>query len=744
MGNGLKSTISVLATVLTAALPVFGIALAQSHAKSEAELRFAPAIPAAAILLPVPRPERLQSLVGAVVFTIPEPVRNPVRANAPELRPNILSSRDFDFYRRAFAEARLGRHAAARRLANQAGDVLPAKVIDWLWLRSRGSGAGFDRIAAFLEQNPIWPGRVTLRRRAEDALDGRTPDQRVLDWFATQLPTTGWGMMRLAEARLATGDAAGAKEMLRHAWVFGDFTRARERRFYARHRGMLEASDHVARLDRVLWDRRRGAAHRMLGRVDDDSRRLGKARLSLIGFTAGVDWAVGNVPAFLVNDPGLIYDRARWRRVKGKHAGAREMLAQRPNPLPYPKRWWIERRIQIRKLLANDESRAAYAMAADHGLIRGRRFAEAEFLAGWIALRHLNDAETGFKHFQTLHANVKFPVSRARAAYWAGRAADRLAQPALAATWFERAAAYSTTYYGQLAGLKLAGPAKPLPAPPLKPTPAAIAAYEKTESAQIVRRLAELGQTKLLKSFFIHMADVAKSGTQRRLVLDMIAELAPPSLMITVAKRVSRDGTILVHHSYPESAVLSRASGPVEAALVHAVARQESVFNPRAVSHAGARGLMQLMPATARLTARQMGLHYSRDRLIDDPDYNARLGVHYLARLIERYDGSYLMALAAYNAGEARVDRWVRIWGDPRATGIDPIDWAESIPFTETRNYVQRVLENLQAYRRLLKPAHQDGQRLAGDLTGRRVNGSAAAGCTASSPMTPTKIGLTC
>jgi len=744
MGNGLKSTISVLATVLAAALSVFGFALGESHATPEARTRIAPATPAAAILLPVPRPEVLQSLAGAAVFTIPEPAPNPVRSGAPQLRPNILSSRDFDLYRRAFAEAKLGRHGAARQLAQQAGDALPAKVIDWLWLRSRGSGAGFETIAAFIEQNPIWPGRVILHRRAEAALDSRIADQRVLDWFAKQLPTTGWGMMRLGEARLATGDAAGAKELLRHAWVFGDFTRPRERQFYRRHRGMLEASDHVARLDRLLWDRRRSAAHRMLGRVDEDNRRLGKARLSLIGFAAGVDYAVGQVPAFLVNDPGLIYDRARWRRVKGKHHGARELLVQRPSPLPYPKRWWIERRIQIRKLLADDQNRAAYAMAADHGIARGRRFAEAEFLAGWIALRHLNDAESGFQHFKTLYDKVKFPVSKARAAYWAGRSADRLARPALAATWFDRAATHTTTYYGQLAGLKLAGPAKPLPAPPLKASPAAIAAYGQTESMQIVWRLAELGQDKLLKHFFIHMADVAKTGTARRLVLDMMAELAPPSLMITVAKRVSRHGTMLVQHSYPESAILSRASGPVEAALVHAVARQESVLDPKAISHAGARGLMQLMPATARLTARQMGLHYSVHRLTSDPSYNARLGVHYLARLIERYDGSYLLALAAYNAGEARANRWIRVWGDPRTAGTDPIDWAESIPFSETRNYVQRVLENLQAYRRLLKPAQHDGQRLAGDLTGRRVNGSAAAGCTAPAPTTPSNIGLTC
>ena len=201
---------------------------------------------------------------------------------------------------------------------------------------------------------------------------------------------------------------------------------------------------------------------------------------------------------------------------------------------------------------------------------------------------------------------------------------------------------------------------------------------------------------------------------------------------------------MLVQHSYPELAVLSRASGPVEAALVHAVARQESLLDPKAVSHAGARGLMQLMPATARLTARQMGLRYSRHRLLSDPGYNARLGVHYLARLIERFDGSYLLALAAYNAGEARVGRWIRVWGDPRTTGTDPIDWAESIPISETRNYVQRVLENLQAYRRLLTPALHNGQRLAGDLTGRRVNGSAASGCTAAASPAPPKMGVTC
>ncbi len=744
MGNGLNRTVSVLAMIAAAIMVVFGVSLGESSATPEAQHRLTPIIATVGILLPVPRPEVQRRFGRASMFSIPEPMPNPGRAKPTELRPNLLSSRDFDLYRRAFAEAEQGRFAAARHTAQQAGDKLPAKVIDWLWLRSRNNAAGFDTIAAFLDQNPIWPGRATLRRRAEEALDSRIADQRVLDWFATDLPTTGWGMMRLAEARLATGDAGGAKELLRHAWVFGDFTRPRERRFFLRHRGALEPSDHVARLDRLLWDRRRGGAHRMLGRVDEDSRRLGMARLNLIGFAAGVDRAISNVPAFLINDPGLIYDRARWRRIKGKHVGAREMLARRPSPLPYPKRWWTERRIQVRKLLANDEPGAAYAMAADHGLRRGRWFAEAEFLAGWIALRHRNDAETGFGHFKTLYANVNYPVSKARAAYWAGRAADRLDRPDVAATWFDRAAAHTTTYYGQLAGQKLAGPGKPLPAPPLKASPAAIAAYNQLESVQIVRYLAELGEIKLLKPFFVHLADVAKTATERRLVLDIMADLAPPWLTITVAKRVSRYGTLLVRHSYPELPVLTRASGAVEVALVHAVARQESVLDAKAISRAGARGLMQLMPATARLTARKLGLHYSKRRLLSDPDYNARLGVHYLAQLIERYDGSYLLALAAYNAGESRVRRWVRVFGDPRKPGIDAIDWAESIPISETRNYVQRVLENLQAYRRLLTPAQHNGQRLASDLTGRRVNGSAASGCSTAASPVQSKMGVTC
>ncbi len=684
----------------------------------------------AGLVQPVPkrRPDRANAPTASVSVPLPRP--KPARYRTRRAPARLLSAADRAIYRAAFPATGKRGYRAARALAAKARDRLPAKVIDWAWLRERGSGAGFERIAKFIADNPDWPDIAMLRRRAEQALTDQLADRRVIDWFGVRSPVTGTGMQRLGEAWQRVGSSDKAVRLLRRAWVEGNFSRRDERTFYRRHRRVLRQAEHAARLDRLLWDGRRGAANRILRRVDPATRRLAVARIKVMSFAAGVDAAIARVPRALKSDPGLAYERTRWRRMKNRHESAWEILLARRSDHGRADKWWFERRFQLRKLLVNGHISDAYQVAAGHGLTSGADFADAEFLSGWIALRFLHDYDIAFGHFRRLYDNVRYPVSRARGAYWSARAAAARGKIDVATRYYRLAAAHPTTYYGQLATLRMRGGNQLV----LPPTPSSNGVertrFAANELVRVIRLLAELGENRRVRPFALRLVDLAEAPAEYHLVAALVAELGLPNIAVAVAKWAARDGVLLIEHGYPEVAALRVAGRRAEPALLHAVARQESELDPRAISRAGARGLMQLMPRTAREIARRMKIGYRRDRLLSDPYYNARLADDYLHRLIGSYDGSYVLALAAYNAGNQRVKRWIRDWGDPRTGEVDPVDWVELIPFEETRNYVQRVLEAVQVYREKFDGSGPSRPLLADDLTGRR-QGGASAGCTA-------------
>lgn len=607
------------------------------------------------------------------------------------------------FLGRALAAAADRNWALAARFAAKGGDALVDKVIAWRRLTQSDPPAPFDEIAAFIDANPDWPGQRALRRRAEQALDDRVGAERVRAWFARHPPLTGPGRWRLAEAMLATGDEMEAVALLRRAWVDGDFTLSQERQFLKRHRKRLRAEDHVARLDRLLWERKRRAAQRMLRRVDPGHRALGIARLRLMVRAPGVDAAIAKVPPALRNDPGLWYERLRWRRRKGRDEAARAILDNPPAVLGRPEAWWREIRIQIRNALADGLISVGYHLASRHNQTLPLPRSEAEWLAGWIALRFLNDPALAAPHFQRLFEGVRYAVSLARAAYWAGRAAAAAGRADDARAWFARAARYPTTFYGALALARL-DPDSSLSLPEAPAITDADRAFIRDhELAAVLRRLAALGREDLADPFILRLAALAATAGERRLVARLAREAGRFDLAVRIARRAASLGVVMPDEGYPMVALPpspGRAASAVEPALLLAMLRQESGFHPRAVSSAGARGLMQIMPATARRVARGLRLPYSRVRLIEDPEYNLTIGRSYIETLLERYNGSYVLALAAYNAGPNRVRRWIERFGDPREPEVDVIDWIEMIPLSETRNYVQRVLEAVPVYRR--------------------------------------------
>lgn len=621
----------------------------------------------------------------------------PARGAMPTDPAAALSAGDLHLYKRAFKLIQVNDWTDARLLADRAADPLPGKAIQWLDLTRHGSRASFAEIAAFIRANPDWPRQDLLQRRAEEAMSQDMPAADILAWFADRSPRSATGMERLGEALRARGDAAAGVALIRRAWIEGNFTYRDERRFYARHRRDLRQSDHVARLDRLLWQGDTGAALRMTLRVDPGWRALAEARMALRAFGGGVDRAIDRVPAELKAHPGLEYERLRWRRRKGRDAEAVALLAPSPAELIRPDAWWEERAILARRALEQGEISRAYRLARNHRLTAGADWAEAEWLAGWIALRFLDDRAVALRHFAGLYAGVRFPVSLARAAYWAGRAAEAAADQAQAQDWYARAAEHVTTYYGQLAAQKLPAAARPSLTPPPAADAGARAAFDASEIVRLIRQLAALGEGDRLGVFFSAAVDSATDASTPTLLVALAHEVGRPEFAVAAGKRATRQGIAYLPGAYPRPDL-----GPadrLEPELRLALIRQESAFDADAVSPAGARGLMQLMPATARDVARREGVRYVRDLLTESPAYNLQLGSAYLADLVTAQQGSYILALAAYNAGPTRARGWVRAFGDPRDPAVDVIDWIESIPLSETRDYVQRVMENLQIYR---------------------------------------------
>ncbi len=608
-----------------------------------------------------------------------------------------LTAADRQLYASALTLFENGQHDRALALARQGNHALAAKIVTWRDLGRRDSGHSFAEISSFLEANPGWPGLYALYRNAEEVLPDTLSAAQVVAWFGERLPITGHGALRHAGALWDSGQRDRARTAARQYWVTVDFDSQDEDAFRKRFKTVLTKEDEIARLDRLLWDHRTTAARRQIQRVPPGPAALARARLALIGNRPGVDALIGRVPSHLRNDPGLTYERAVWRQRRGRLEGVVELLDILPADTPENSAWWRLRNWVVWRALDRNDFNLAYRVSAKHGNDEGVAFAEGEWLGGWLALRYLKKPEVAYDHFVRLHDGVSSDISKSRGAFWAGEAASELRRMEGARQWYEKAAAYPATFYGQLASQRLGVEREPvLEALPAMPAPRR-ALFETSELVAAIRLLGELEQPRLQNHFFARLRQEAADEFDHRLIIELANNVERQDLAIRTAKTARRNGHDLHLLLYPRRAL---PVGPApEAALVLAVMRQESEFYPKARSPVGALGLMQLMPATARHTARGLGIPFNRDRLTSDPDYNLRLGQAYLKELLERFDGSYILALAAYNAGPARAERWIKEYGDPRDPKVDAINWIERIPFSETRNYVQRILESLVVYR---------------------------------------------
>lgn len=642
----------------------------------------------------------------------PLPPANEERREEPR-RQFALSEGDRRAYAEAFEAAREREWDEMDRALAGVADKRLLPVLQWLKIRREGV-EDRDEIRAFLDRHPEFPSLDAVRVELEKLVALEAGASEALAYFRRHVPLTSEGIVRYALLLDQEHDRLPAIRVARQAWRDYNLDETLEGHILGAFGGALEREDHRQRLDRLLWNGNRTAAQRMKPHVDADFWRLADARLKMRFGQNGADKAFDQVPRTLKQDPGLLYERARYLRRADRNAEAQAMLAQTGPMSGIDRRWWIERRIQIRNLIQDGDFATAYRIARDHGIDGGINFARLEFEAGWLALSFLDRPDTALGHFRTLYEGVGSPISRARGAYWTAMAHHALGNERETREYLELAALHPNTYYGQLASLRLGRRDLVLPTPE-HVSEAEIRAFAERPLVIQAGLLTEIGQTSLARTLLSHAVETAESPIDYTAAARFADRTGLTDLQVLLGKVGLAAGADVMQTAYPVHEQL-RANGFVEPALAHAIARQESTFNVEAISPVGARGLMQLMPATAREKAGDIELAYTPARLTRDAAYNVALGSSYLRELIDRFDGYLPMAIAAYNAGPSRVNQWIEENGDPRTGAVDPIDWVELIPYYETRNYVQRVLEGLQVYRVRLADGRSARNRLDEDL----------------------------
>jgi soluble lytic murein transglycosylase len=631
----------------------------------------------------------------------------------------VLSAADHDLYSRAMDLGDRGDWIGARGLAAQGHDAIARRLIEWRYLLDQNSGASFGEIDAFLKANRNWPLRGTLYIRAEQAMDPTMAPASVVAWFGDRTPSSGIGMVRLGEALIATGKSAQGREFIQRGWINYSFQPPQEIAITQAHGDILTPDVDRKRIEHLLWRDDVGSAQRQLSRVESAVQDIAKARMAVRrNLTVGRK-AITDLSVYGQRDAGVQFDLARADRKAGAHDEAQTLLLRVDKTVAseYPKAWWNELNIEAREAIKSANYRTAYSLVANTGLSSGSEFAEAEFLAGWLALRKLNNPDTALNHFRKLDTGVSRPISRARAHYWEGRAAEAAGDTALAWQQYKLASQDSDTFYGQLGLAKIdATPTLHLKDTVLDTT-AAKADFEAEDLTRAIRVLADLGEVGLVRTFAAYDADLSPEPKHTTLLAQMLVEIGYRDVGVRVAKTASYNGLPMLKYGHPVIAIPSYP-GPFTApenAMVLALIRQETEFDSTAVSGPGAAGLMQMMPSSARKAAQQAGLPYRPEALTTDTTYNMQLGMTEFSSHASQWGGSYILAAAAYNAGDGNAQKWADNYGDPRSPSVDPIDWIETIPFSETRNYVQRVLENLEVYRNRLAGGDQP-LRIMADL----------------------------
>ena len=614
---------------------------------------------------------------------------------------STTSRADTDALENVIELVRKHKPADATQAEAEISDPVARKLAEWIILRSDDNGASVERYRAFISANPSWPSQTFLRRRLEAALwDDHRDDATAWAWFASESPVSAKGKFSLARAMIGHGDRANAERLVRDAWRNDTMSEDTESAALDLFGALLTPGDHKARMDLLLYGSEHEAALRAAKRLGAGHVALAKARIAAYKKASNTRALLDAVPRELHGDAGYIFSRIQLLRREEKFTEAVQLMMSAPKDpgrLYNLDEWWIERRLLSRKMIDVGEHRTAYLIARDAALpARDIYKTEQEFTAGWIALRFLTDPATSAQHFARIGVGSVNPTTLARAGYWQGRAAEAAGHAQEARAAYTRAAEQSTSYYGQLARAKLG-----LPQIELNGAQSGRGrGIERLEIVRAVQLLFDLDEREIAIPIF---ADMGENGDPDALagLGEVASRNGDARGMLLMGKAALNRGLPFDFYAYPVNGIPPfKSIGPqVEQSVIFSIARQESAFNPSVVSPAQAYGLMQVTPDAGRYVCKKYGASFDLGRLKTDPVYNAALGSAELGGLLEDYRGSYIMTFAAYNAGRGSVKKWVERYGDPRDPKVDAVDWVELIPFSETRNYVQRIMENLQVYR---------------------------------------------
>jgi soluble lytic murein transglycosylase len=673
-----------------------------------------------AIIKPKPKPTKkieetktkvVEKKIKKINFLIPKnkPLVVKKTSTAVKATSKHYSKRDFDLAKRSIKAMEKRQWSSALEISKKARDKSIYNFIQWRHLLTTGNQASFYDYMLFIKRNENYPRINRIKYMAEHKLStDKISPKKIVDWFGVNEPLSGFGKIILGESLIKTGNPEKGISLIKNGWITADLNRSNMKFFRKKYKKYLNASDYIKRADYLAWENKYWDLKRMLRYLPKDYELLYTARQILMSKSYGVDQAIKNVPDKLKNDAGLNYDRLKWRRKRGRVDSSLEILFKVKNNKDYlvrPDKWWTERAIMTRALIYKKKYELAYKISSNHSLDEGPEFAEAEWMSGWIALSFLNDPILAIDHFNNFYQNVGYPISLSRGAYWLARSHEKNGDKEQSIQWYEEATKYLTTYYGQLAFLKIK-PNEKFDLPEQQKIADEYRKYfYKKDLVKIVHLLKELDKTKYTKNILKYLANDNIDSGSEILAAELSTNISRYDYAIQIAKQASYEKRFHNNYNYPIISTPKYINGRKipETAFILSIIRQESEFDMKANSHAGAQGLMQLMPYTAKLVSKQAKLPYSKSRLTRDPEYNINLGSHYIAGLILQYDGAYPFATAAYNAGPKRVKYWKKLNKDPQKKQVDYVDWIELIKFKETRNYVQRVLENYNVYRYILE-----------------------------------------
>ncbi len=650
-----------------------------------------------------------KNIVNGTILPKAKPLVVKKNKKVVKKKSKYFNEKDFNYAKQAIKLMEKRDWISAEKVAKKAKNKSIYNFIQWRHLLTTGNKATFFDYKNFISRNKDYPRMGRVKYLSEHKLSTKIMSpNKIINYFEIENPLSGYGEMILGESYIAVGQIERGIQLIKNGWITADLSKTELRSFRKKFKKYLDNNDYIKRADHLAWENKYWDLKRMLVYLPKDQKLLYTARQLLMSKSYGVDNAISNVPSHLKNDAGLNYDRLKWRRKRGRVDSSLEILLNIKNTEEYmvrPAKWWTERSIIARSLIYKKKYEVAYKLSSQHGLKDGPEFAEAEWMSGWIALSFLNDPLLAKDHFTKFYNNVGYPISLSRGAYWLAKSNEKLGNKDNANKWYLESSKYLTTYYGQLSHLKISKH-KPIVLDELmKVDKKTSENFYKKDLVKIVYLLDELNKDKYTKHILRYLANENIKLGSEVLAAKLATDISRFDFAIQVSKIASYEKRFHNKYNYPIISTPKYINGRKipENAFILSIIRQESEFDLSANSHAGAKGLMQLMPYTAKLVAKQAKLPYSKSKLTADPEYNINLGSHYIAGLILEYDGAYPFAIAAYNAGPKRVRYWKKLNKDPQKSQIDYINWIELIKFKETRNYVQRVLENYNVYRYLLE-----------------------------------------